>query len=128
MPTLLIYGIVALGILGALGGVTYKVHHHGYEEGIAELTPKLNSCKAEKTALEGTLATQERAVQALKAEGEAKVAKATEGLRRATTASLAARSEAERLRGLAKGAAAATACPAGSAVEEVRKGLSSGAR
>ncbi len=36
MPSLLLYGIVALGIIGALGGISYKIHHAGYEEGKQE--------------------------------------------------------------------------------------------
>lgn len=149
MPgSLLAYGIVALAIMATLAGAVYKIHHSGYEEGVAEvrkeLQPKLDACN---TAIEA----QNRAVSALKAEGDARKAKATQGLEQATketagakaeaarlrklasdqaTKALIATNESERLRGLAStGSAqnAPTACPAASAVEEVRRGLSSDA-
>lgn len=95
---------------------------------------RLDSCKTgraadqvaaqqREAALGVQIKVQNDAVAALKAEGDAKVAKASEGLRREATKAQAARSEAERLRTLAKAPVAATACPAGQAVEEVRKGL-----
>ncbi len=36
MPTLLLYGLLALGIIGSLGGIGYNIHHAGYEEGKQE--------------------------------------------------------------------------------------------
>lgn len=37
MPSLLLYGIVALGIIGSLGGIGWKVNHDGYVRGKAEI-------------------------------------------------------------------------------------------
>lgn len=147
MPgSLLAYGIVALAIMATLGGVAYKIHHSGYEEGVAEvrkeLQPKLDACTA-------AIEAQNRAVAALKAEGEAKVQAATKGLEQATKdteaarleaarlrklasdhimAAQDARGEAERLRVLATAKSAPsepTVCPAGEAVSEIRRGLKS---
>lgn len=119
MPgNLLAYGIVALAILATLGGIVYKIHHAGYEEGVEEvrkeLQPKLDSCNA-------AIEAQNRAVSALKAEGEAKVKKAQEGLRAAQNGARRAQDEAARLRGLAQIPSEASDCKA--AVAEIRRGL-----
>lgn len=90
----------------------------GRKRASAELKPQLDACQ-------NALATQERAVQALKAEGEARVAKATKGLQEAKKQAAGAESEAARLRKLAAGGKGgeASACPAGDALREVRQGL-----
>lgn len=76
-----------------------------------------------ETSLRNTLETQEKAVQTLKADGEARVKRAQDGLKIAQEGTKAARSEAERLMTLAKAPAAPTACPAADAVKEIRRGL-----
>ena len=60
MPSLIIYGVIALGILGALGGFVYKEREAGANKVRAELQPKLDACQASVEA-------QNKAVAALKA-------------------------------------------------------------
>lgn len=120
---LLAYGIVGLAIIATLAGVAWKIRQAGYAAAVEDYRPKLEACAKRADALEGALATQERAVQALKAEGDARVAKAAEGLRRAVTEAQGARSEAARLRALAGTLREPTACPAGEAVKAIREGL-----
>jgi hypothetical protein len=104
---------------------------------IGYLNWRLESCKrvaeeykvmaeAREKALGTQIEVQNRAVEALEAEGKARQARAAEGLKKAQEGTKAARSEAERLKTLAKAENAPTgieACPAGAAVAEIRKGL-----
>ena len=75
MPTLIVYGLIALAILGTLGGIGYKVRQAGADSVRAELQPKLTACQTQITALaDETARKQAASVQALrKAEGRAKV-------------------------------------------------------
>lgn len=125
MPTLIVYGIMALAIMAAAAGAYQLVDNNwatdagiarGRQEATAELQPKLAACT-------DALATQERAVQVLKAEGDARIARATKGLAEATRAASSAKTEAQRLRGLASRPAELKECPAGAAVSEIRLGL-----
>ena len=36
MPSLLIYGLIALGIIASLGGIGWKIDHNGYVRGAGE--------------------------------------------------------------------------------------------
>ena len=91
---------------------------------MAEYRPKLDAAQQTISALGSQIEVQNRAVQALKAEGDAKMAKAREGLKSALSATQAARTEAGRLRAAgAQPAPTSQACPAGEAVRIVRDGL-----
>ena len=110
------YGLIALAILGSVAGLVGYERKAGGDAVRAELQPQIESCKA-------AVAQQNAAVAALKATSDAKIAQASKGLAKAAQEGKAARSEAERLRALAKAPAAPSACAAGDAVAEVRKGL-----
>ena len=105
-----------------LGTTYWKGREAGKEVIRAELQPMLTACEGREKALGTQIEAQNKAVDALKAEGDARVARATKGLARATQEAQGARSEAERLRVLARTPSGAE-CPAGSAVGEIRRGL-----
>jgi predicted negative regulator of RcsB-dependent stress response len=84
------------------------------------------SYEAKIVTLEGSLAAQNEAIAKLGRESADRKAKAVEAVRKAREGTQAARSEAERLKTLAKAGNAPTAsqeCPAGAAVAEIRRGL-----
>lgn len=72
---LLAYGLIALGILGMLGGIGYKIREAGADSVRAELQPKLTACEGKIQALaDETAQKQAQSAEALrKAEGRAKV-------------------------------------------------------
>ena len=114
--------LVALGLVVAAIGIY-----------VAVLKGELSHCNNEREALEqqvtglkGAIEAQNAAVAALKAAGDAKVAKATSGLKQARTASLAAQAEAARLKAAATAKSAPVAaggCLAADGVKAVREGL-----
>ena len=108
----MIYLLGGLALIAALSGLFGAWEHKG----------KL-AAEAQVTALETKIEAQNQAVLAVKAEGDRRVAQARQGVATATQATQAARSEAERLRGLQSAPTPAGACPAGAAVAELRKGL-----
>ena len=136
--SLLPYLLGALAVVGAATAAYQFVDNRwatdaGIEEGRkrekADLQPKITACQASLKASEDAVAAQNRAVEALAAESKARQQKAARALQDASRAAVGAIKEADRLRVLAKGGNAAggsTACPAGSAVEEVRRGLKGG--
>jgi len=121
--TLIAYGLIALAVLGALGGISYKIRESGKDAVRLELQPKLDACRQFTETLSAQLRAQNEAVAALEAAGKAKVAETSKRLKEAAKSTQAARSEAERLRVLAQGNSALGACPAGEAVKEIRRGL-----
>ena len=87
----------------------------GKREAMAEVEPLLAACRL-----------QELAVSDMVKEGEARKAKAADALKTAIAGTQKARTEAERLRVLAQAprpTGEPSACPAGDAVAEIRKGL-----
>lgn len=121
---LVYYAIGALAVVGAITYVYQLVDNSwatdaGIAEGRklaeAELGPPLAACNA-------SLKAQNEAVAAMAAAGKARQARAMAEAARASEAAQSARSEAERLREAAKTAPAGS-CPAGEAVNEVRRGL-----
>ena len=113
---LIVYGFLALAVMGAIGEGVHQVKKWGGEDVRAELQPKIDFCHA-------SIEAQNAAVQQLRVEGDRRIAAATIGVAKAQEGTKAARSEAERLRVLAGTQAEPSACPAGAAVAEVRKGL-----
>jgi len=107
---LYIYIGVALAFL-ALGAVA-KIEHSGKLEAQAQV--------AERDAKIGA---QNAAIATTKAEGDRRVAAASQGVVKATQATAKARNEAERLRVAGRAPTMPSACPAGDAVKEVRAGL-----
>ena len=75
MPTLLIYGLIALGIIGGVAGLVAYERKAGGDSVRADLQPKLASCQTQIASLaEETKQKQATSAQALrKAEGRAKV-------------------------------------------------------
>lgn len=75
MPTLLIYGIVALGIVGSLAGIAWKLDHNGYERGVAEVQVKWDEANAAaKQAAEADRARQDALRQAKDEEASRRLA------------------------------------------------------
>ena len=50
MPIFLIYGLVALGIIGALGGIGWKIDHNGYVRGSAAVQQEWEASNAKARA------------------------------------------------------------------------------
>ena len=113
---LIVYAVLALGILGTLAGIAYSIRKAGGDAVRAELEPKLQACAAEvERANEAALAT--------KAEGDRRIAAASKGAARARQDAQGAVSEAQRLRAFIAAPPTAEACPAASATARVREGL-----
>ena len=109
--------IVAIGIAAAGGAIAIQ-------------TGRLHSCQDHNAALQqqivglsAQIEAQNAAIAVLKAEGDRRVAAASKGAKAAREATVAARSEAQRLRDAAKAPGGAVACPAGRAVQTIRGGL-----
>ena len=126
MPTLIMYGLIALAVAAAFGGTYFSGRQAGKAAERADWKPRLEACQQQVSGLENAVATQNRAVEALAAESKAKQARAAQGLARATQEAGKYRTEAERLRALAAGQTKPSACPAGEAVREIRRGLKGG--
>ena len=122
MGSLIVYGIMAAIVAGAFATTYVKGRTAGKEAVTAVLQPKLDACAGQVKALGSQIEAQNRAVDALKAEGDARVARATKDAASAKLAASGAISEAARLRAASK-AGANGACPAADGVAEVRKGL-----
>lgn len=75
MPTILLYGFLALALMGGIGYGYTVVKDSGRDEVRAELQPKLTACQTQIQSLaDETARKQAASVQALrKAEGKAKV-------------------------------------------------------
>ena len=126
MPSLIMYGLIALAIAGAFGGTYFSGRQAGKAVERAEWKPKLEACQQQVSGLENAVATQNRAIEALGAESKARQARAAQGLARATQEAGKYRTEAERLRALAGGQTNPSECAAGEAVREIRRGLKDG--
>ena len=105
---LLLYGLVALGILGTLAGVGYSIRKAGADAERAKLLPQLESCQASVKA-------QNDALASLKAAGDAKAARAAQALAGATQKARVWEDNAARLRAVLTaprkaGEAAPTSC------------------
>ncbi len=110
------YLIAGIVLLGGITGFIAMERKAGGDAVRATLQPKIDKC-------EGELTKANDAAKAVQAEGERRIAAASAGVARARKEAAGAVSEAERLRGLAGGKAPASACPAASAVADIRKGL-----
>lgn len=85
------------------------------------------AAEAKIIELQGSLQAQNEAIAKIAKDSAERKAKAEKGLQEAQKQAQGARSEAARLRGLASAPQAPSgsqACPAGQAVQEIRKGLS----
>ena len=87
---LIVYAVLALGILGALGGIGYSVRKAGADSVRAELQPKLDAANA-------SIKAQNAALDALKAAGEAKAAAAAKALQKASERAKTWEQQASRL-------------------------------
>lgn len=110
----MIQGLVVMGILLALTGFW------GYTQKQAKETAeaKLETCITQ-------ISRQNDAVKVTKEEGDRRVSQATKGVAASAAVTQAAVAEAKRLRDLAGKDAPPPPkdCPAGAAVEQIRKGL-----
>ena len=93
MPTLVIYALVALAVMGAIGTGVYKVKQWGGHEVRAELQPKVEACERE-------LKKQNEAVDALAAEGAKKQAAASKAIAKAEAKAKVWDDQAKRLTAL----------------------------
>ena len=114
---LIVYAVLALAILGTLSGIAYKIRQGGADSVRAELLPQLQSCQASVEA-------QNRAVEALRAAGEAKAKAASQALAKASQSAKVWEDNAARLRAVLTaprkaGEAVPTTCEA--AWKEIRK-------
>ena len=114
---LIVYAVLALGILGALGGIGYSIRKAGADAVRAELQPKLEECSA-------AVQRQNDALAALKAEADKKQARAAQALAGATQKARVWEDNAARLRAVLTaprkaGEAVPTSCDA--AWAEIRK-------
>jgi len=80
---LLAYGLIALAVLGAVGGFVAYERKAGGDSVRAELQPKLTACEGLRDALGGQIKEQNAAVEALAAQGVAKQQEAAKALRKA---------------------------------------------
>lgn len=107
---LLVYGLLALAILGALGGIGYSIRKAGYDAAEAKYLPQIEQCH-------GEIKRQNDAVAALKAESDRKQARAAQALAGATQRARTWEDNAARLRAVLTaprkaGEAAPTTCEA----------------
>ena len=114
---LIIYAVLALGILGTLAGIGYSIRKAGADAVRAELQPKMEAC-------EGAVKAQNEALAALKAQADAKAARAAQALAGATQKAMVWEDNAARLRAVLTaprkaGEAVPTTCE--SAWAEIRK-------
>jgi len=108
---LYLYAAAAIAFAAVIGYAT--IQHSQKLEAQAEL----GACNTKIEA-------QNAAIAATKADGDRRVAEATEGAKAAAKATAPARNEAERLRVVTRTVMKPGACPAAEGVAEVRKGLS----
>ena len=108
----MIYLIAGMGLVIVLLGGYADIQHN-----------RVIAAKAELGECTAKIEQQNQAIAATKAEGDRRVAEASKGVKAATVATAKARSEADRLRGLAGGATPTGTCSSASAVAEIRKGL-----
>jgi len=88
---LLLYGLVALGILGALGGMAYSVRKAGYDAATAELQPKIDAAHNE-------IRKQNEAIAAWKADADRRAKEAASALKAASARASTWEANASRLR------------------------------
>ena len=58
MPSLLLYGLLALAVLGALSGIAYKIHDAGYEQAKLECTEAAAAQRAAEATVAAAAATK----------------------------------------------------------------------
>lgn len=80
---LIAYGLIALAILGALGGIGYKVRQAGADSVRAELQPKLTACEGQVATMGGQIKAQNEAVDALQDESARRLATSAQAARKA---------------------------------------------
>ena len=95
---LLLYGFMALAILGALGGIGYSIRKAGADAVRAELEPKLKACETLTAGLSAQVKAQNEAVEALRADAARRADKARRALASAETVSRGLESEAAHLK------------------------------
>lgn len=83
MPTLLIYALVGIAALGAVGGFVAYERKAGADAVRAELQPKLEASQAQATGLAAEIKRQNDAVAALEAEGARKAKESAQALAKA---------------------------------------------
>ena len=99
MPgSLIAYGLLALAILGALGGFVYKERQAGYDKAEALYKPKLTACQNLNTTLGAQIKEQNAAVEKLAADGAAKQRESAKALSKAEERAKTWDADATRLR------------------------------
>ena len=114
---LIVYAVLALGILGALGGIGYSIRKAGADAVRADLQPKIDACQA-------SIEAQNAALEALRKAQAEKAARAAQALATASQKARVWEDNAARLRAVLTaprkaGEAVPTSCDA--AWAEIRK-------
>ena len=78
--SLLMYGLLALAIIGGVSGLVYEERKAGGDKVRAELQPKLTACEGLRDTLGKQIIAQNDAVKAMEAAGAAKAADAAKAL------------------------------------------------
>ncbi len=121
MGNLIIYGMLALGVITFVGGGLNKYNRAITKE--AETAAKLEKCSTNYNVTLGLVDKQNKALEAL-SKGLSKAQAATkDALALAAKEADRNKPERDRLTSLEQTFKAAGTCPAGEAVLEVRKGL-----
>ena len=108
----MMYLLAGMALVTALTGAWGAWERHSKE-----------TAEAKVETLETRLDAQNKAVAALKAEGDRRVAQATKGIAASAKVTQAAVSEAARLRKAGEGSTPPGPCPAGIATDKIRAGL-----
>ncbi|MGH9697976.1 MAG: hypothetical protein ACRD52_00785 [Candidatus Acidiferrales bacterium] len=117
-----IRGLAVLLVTGAVFGYGYVKGVESQSPKIAQLTADLTTARSNTAILQSSIATQNQAVEALRADGLKRAQEAARAMQAAQAGVASAQAEAKRLR-KAAGTVGAGSCPAGAALDIVRSGL-----
>ena len=95
---LLLYGLVAIAVLGSVAGLVHMERKAGGDAVRAELQPKLTACQSLTATMGGQIKEQNAAVESLRSEGIRKEAIAAQALAKAEAKGKVWDADAKRLR------------------------------
>lgn len=118
---LIVYGLIALAVLGAFGGFVAYERKAGGDKVRAELQPKLTACEGLAAGLGEQIKQQNAAVDSLKAAADAKQATASQALAKAEGRAKVWDDQAKSLRATLAGRKPTDAQDCKAAWQEIRK-------
>lgn len=121
MGNLIIYGILALGVITFVGGALHKYNSAITKQ--VELKTSLDKCSTDYSTTLRQVTKQNDALKMLREERDLAQQIAADALKAANREAAARKPERERLAALERTFKAQGPCPAGEAVSEYRKGL-----